>query len=246
MNFICLLMFMIGCCFASFVNVVIYRLPRKIDFIKGRSFCPHCYHQLSAFDLIPIVSYVLLRGKCRYCHQNISIRDTFVEMIGGLMSIFCWRYYGINLIMIFSLILFLLFITISIIDLDMMIISDELILVCLLMALFSTIILNITFFDRTLGFFIISIPLILINCIVTNSFGGGDIKLISVCGFMIGWKFILVAMYIAILLAGIYSLYLMIFHKANKADHIAFGPYICIGVYIVYLFGDKILFLICN
>ena len=97
--------FAIGASIFSFLNVVIYRLPRKIQFVGGSSMCTSCHHQLETQDLIPIISWVSLRGRCRYCGEKISARYTIVESIGGVSAVVCTLLLGIN---IWALIAFLL------------------------------------------------------------------------------------------------------------------------------------------
>jgi leader peptidase (prepilin peptidase)/N-methyltransferase len=88
--FIYLLVFLFGSCLASFLNVLVYRIPKKLSFLSGRSFCPNCDHQLSGIDLIPIFSYLALGGRCRYCKTPISPHYALVEAAGGVGAIICW------------------------------------------------------------------------------------------------------------------------------------------------------------
>ncbi len=89
--------FAIGASIFSFLNVVIYRLPRKMQFTLGSSMCTSCKHKLEAKDLIPIISWVSLKGRCRYCGEKISARYTIVEVIGGISAVLCTVFIGINL-----------------------------------------------------------------------------------------------------------------------------------------------------
>ena len=90
-------MFLIGMCVASFMNVVIDRVPRNESFVKGRSHCDHCGETLKWYDLVPIVSYIFLRGKCRYCHTSIPIRGFLIEIFGGLIGMFCFYRFGFSI-----------------------------------------------------------------------------------------------------------------------------------------------------
>ena len=89
--------FAIGASIFSFLNVVIYRLPRKMQFTLGSSMCTSCKHKLEAKDLIPIISWVSLKGRCRYCGEKISARYTIVEVVGGISAVLCTVLIGINL-----------------------------------------------------------------------------------------------------------------------------------------------------
>ena len=90
---IAILIFLFGASLFSFLNVVIYRVPRKISFVGGHSFCPDCRHTLGAPDMFPVLSYLFLRGKCRYCKAHISLRYPLVEILGGLSSLLCMAVY---------------------------------------------------------------------------------------------------------------------------------------------------------
>ena len=92
-----IIFFAIGASIFSFLNVIIYRLPRGMQFSFGKSMCTTCKHELTRKDLIPIISWVSLRGKCRYCGAKISARYTIVEMIGGISAVVCTLFIGINL-----------------------------------------------------------------------------------------------------------------------------------------------------
>lgn len=95
--------------------------------------------------------------------------------------------------------------------------------------------------DRIIGFFAISVPMLGLSMIIDSAFGGGDIKLIAVCGFMLGWRNVLLAIFIAIVLGGIVAVALLVTRNKEKGAHMPFGPYICIGVFVSMLFGDNII-----
>ena len=100
-----IIFFAIGASIFSFLNVVIYRLPRKIQFTNGKSMCTSCHHELMTKDLIPIISWISLKGRCRYCGEKISVRYTIVEMIGGISAVLCTLLIGLN---VWALVVFLL------------------------------------------------------------------------------------------------------------------------------------------
>lgn len=234
--------FIIGVCVASFINVVVYRVPLHIGFVKGRSFCPTCQNTLKIYDMIPVFSWLILRGKCRFCKEPISMRYPVVELFGGLLAMIIFQRYGFdwNTILVFIFTMGLLAITL--IDFDTMEIPNGLIIFCVICAIINILINpGINMLQSFIGFFIISVPMLAINYIVNDSFGGGDIKLMAVCGFMLGWQNILLAMFIGILLAGSYASVLMATKKIDKESHIAFGPYLCIGIFISLMYGELII-----
>lgn len=225
-----LIVFIIGLCIGSFINVVAYRLPRNMDYIFGRSMCPVCSHMLSFIDLIPILSYILLKGKCRYCHSLISIRYSLIELFSGFIFLLFYTLYGFSFVFLVYSILSVILLIISLIDLDFMIIPDELIVLCLCLIILFIYINNVSCIERIIGFFIISLPMYLSN-LVKECFGGGDIKLISILGLLLGYKDLLDIMYIAFLFGGLYSILIIVLN--NKDKYIPFGPFIFLGVFFV-------------
>lgn len=232
--------FVFGCCIASFMNVVVYRLPRGISIAKGRSFCGSCHHMLHAIDLIPILSYVFLKGRCRYCHAKISIRHPLIELAGGLLAVLSFAHYGFSLMtpLVFSLAMVLMAITL--IDIDTMTIPDQLNIAVGVIAIISLFVYSMPLASRILGAVVYSGGMIGINFLKEESFGGGDIKLCIPLGFMLGIVNMTVGMFLAILVAGIYAIILLLTHNTKLQSHMAFGPFICGGCLIGLLYGGQL------
>lgn len=233
-------MFVLGASVASFLNVVSYRWPRDIDFVHGRSECPHCHHTLSFLDMIPVLGWFLLRGRCRYCKTTISFRYPLVELIGGLLGVLCFYRYGIGWMTLISFSWAMVLLLIALIDLDTMTIPNGCIGIALFVGLFTIPFVDLALVNRILGIFAVSVPLCLINLWIKDSFGGGDIKLLAVCGFILGWLNGLLALFIGIIIAGTYAFYLIVSKKIERKSHIAFGPYLCFGIFIALLYGNQI------
>lgn len=231
----------IGMCIASFMNVVIDRVPQKISVVKGRSYCPSCHHSLGVLDLIPVISYIFLRGKCRYCHCKLSIREPLIELMGGGIALLCYFHYGNCWMGIISFLFTMTLIALSMIDRDIMEIPDSLNAVILLMGLFSLLVMETKLLDRIIGCLVISVPLMILNVLIPNSFGDGDIKLLFGCGFLLGWQKTVGGMCIAIILAGIKAFYLLVFQKVNRKSHLPFAPYISIGMVFMLFYGEMII-----
>ena len=230
-----------GACVGSFLNVIIYRVPNEISIVKRRSHCPECNTQIKNYDLIPVVSYLILEGKCRNCRSKISSRYPLVEIFTGLIAVSIFMVKGFNITSIFIFIVSSILIAITMIDFDTMTIPNGLVIALIPIAICSTFIQSdIGILSRIIGFFAASLPMIFLNQLISDSFGGGDIKLIAVCGFMLGWANTVLAMFIAILIGGVYALYLILSGKSKRGAHMAFGPYICIGVYTTLLYGNEI------
>lgn len=234
-------MFLIGMCVASFMNVVIDRVPRNESFVKGRSHCDHCGETLKWYDLIPIVSYIFLRGKCRYCHTSIPIRGFLIEIFGGLIGMFCFYRFGFSIETILMFVIAMILLAITMIDFDTMIIPDGLNIAMFIVSIVLMYVRHMSLLESIMGMFCISVPMILLNVLIAESFGGGDIKLMFVSGIALGWKYSLLAAFIGILLAGSYSIYLLVSKKIDKKGHIAFGPYLSIGIFIALSYGREII-----
>lgn len=234
--------FIVGTCVASFMNVVIYRVPKQISVAKGRSFCPSCHHTLNGFDMIPIFGWFLVKGKCRYCKEPISVRYPIIEGIGGILGLLCYFQYENHWMTLISFALSMVLLAITMIDFDTMTIPNGLVIAVFVIGIFSFIAMpEITFVSRMIGMLCISVPMFLLTVIIPDSFGGGDIKLVFAAGFLLGWQNMLLAFFIAILIAGGYASYLLLSKKSKKGAHIAFGPYLCIGIFISLLQGSALL-----
>lgn len=235
-------LFMLGCCIGSFLNVVIYRLPLHKSLVTGRSSCTSCGTQIKAYDLVPVFSYLFLKGKCRNCKTHISIRYLLVEVTMGVVCVgtvwmrgftllsACWCIYGAILIVI------------SLIDWDTMLIPDSLNIAILIIAIPICLLANdLTILERLIGFFIISLPLLICTLIINGAFGGGDIKLMAVSGLLLGPYNIVVAFFIAVLVGGTYASYLLFVRKKGRKAHMPFGPFLCLGCYGGFLFAEAII-----
>jgi hypothetical protein len=223
-----------GMCIASFVNVVIDRLPKGIGVVKGRSICPKCKHKLSFWDMIPVLSYFLLRGKCRYCHASIGIRDTINEVFGGLWAIFCLLHYGGGeIVLVFLLGMVLL--CISYIDFDTMLIPNRILVIFgILVIALAEIEPLPSFKERIGGMLIVSGFMLVMNQLI-ECFGGGDIKLMFLVGYLLGGRACVFAFLIAVLTGGVYAILLLLLKKANRKSYIPFGPFLSLGILVVFL-----------
>ena len=243
---LCILLFFAGACVFSFLNVIVYRVPKKMSFIRGRSACPACHHELGAADLIPIFSYLLLRGKCRYCGGKIGVRDTLTEAAGGAAALFCAIYYGYDggdyakavLVFAFAGVLTV----VALMDLDTMEIADGCsIAIVVLTAAGLFFMKDITIGQRLIGMVCISVPMLLLAIAVPGAFGGGDIKLMAAGGLFLGWRTVLASAIIGILLGGGYGIYLLASGKKGRKEQFAFGPFLCAGMILGLLFGNQMI-----
>lgn len=237
------LIFITGSCIFSFLNVVIYRVPRNMDFVKGRSICPSCNHELGALDLIPVVSYVVLGGKCRYCGTKIGARDTFVELFGGGTALLCAAFYKEELPAALTVFAFFCILTVvALIDIDTMEIPDGTWIGIFILAGISLFTMpGQTLVSRLIGLFCVSGPMLLLAVVIPGAFGGGDIRLMAACGAFLGWKLTLVSAALAILAGGGWGIYLLAAKQKTRKEHFAFGPFLCMGMAVSLLWGERLI-----
>ncbi len=234
--------FLFGICIGSFLNVIIFRLPKGILLFKNnRSFCFSCKEKIAYYDLIPLLSYFILGGKCRNCKAKISIRYPLVEFATGLIACLCLWQFGLTLKAFCAFTVGAIFICISLIDMDRMEIPNQLTIALIVPAVASVFLFNEPLSSRFIGLYAVSLPMLGLSLIIPTAFGFGDIKLIAVCGFLLGIANLLAATFIAIVSAGIPCTWIIISKKHTKGQKICFGPYICLGCYIALFWGKQII-----
>jgi len=263
-------LFISGLMIGSFLNVVIYRLESKQKNVItekrknkrkdlfGRSFCPNCGNQIAWHDNIPIISWLVLRGKCRDCKKRISVQYPLVELATGLVFasfVVIPAEAGIQSVTgIINLVFWLFFasclISIFVYDLKHQIIPDEVIYTALIAGLLYAAInfallgdykyLLDHFFSGLLagGFFFF-----LAAVSKGKWMGGGDIKLAAFMGLVLGWQGVLVALYIAFILGAIVGSIALLTKEKKLGSKIPFGPFLVIGTLISFLFAEKVIYI---
>ena len=237
-----------GLAIGSFLNVVIYRLPRGQHFTTGRSYCPHCKQQLKWYHNVPIISYVFLLGKCGFCGERISLRYPVVELMNaGLYLYFLWEFGPTLYFFIFACIASAL-ITIFLIDLDFQIIPDVItipgIVVGLAVSLWPG---GIGIIPSAIGMLVGGGSLYLVAMLgdwlfKKESMGGGDIKLAAMLGAFLGWQKVLFVFLASAVIGLIVSIILLSFSsKLRKHRIIPFGPFLALAAMLAIVYGDKII-----
>ena len=236
------LFFILGLVIGSFLNVCIFRLPRRESVVFPPSHCPLCQTKLIPRDLLPLFSYLWLKGRCRYCQGRISWRYPAVELLTGLLFMVLYVHFGLNLWLVKYLILTVLLIVISFIDLEHYLIPDQLIL----LMLGTGILLN--FFTRELpiisilwGVLVPAGLLFLLATLSKDGMGGGDVKLAGAAGFFLGWPQSLLALFLASFLGSIFGLILLTFHLKKRKDPLPFAPFLSGGIILTVFFGQALL-----
>lgn len=234
------ILFAYGIVIGSFVNVLIYRLPEHQDIVHVRSHCMSCGYQLRWFDLIPIFSWLIYRGRCRNCGERISVQYPFIEALNGVLYIIVGAYYGISLSTVLLCLLASALTAISAIDFRTMIIPPGLNYFIGILGIIRLIFDRTHFTTYIFGFFSVSAFLYLLYVFSQGRWiGGGDIRLMAATGLLIGWKLNLLAFFLGCIYGSIIHLARM---KISRKTHVlALGPYLSMGVMTAVLWGDKLI-----
>lgn len=232
--------FLYGIVIGSFCNVCIYRIPAKENIVKIRSHCMGCGYQLKWYDLVPLVSYAALGGKCRRCKQRLSVQYPLIEALNGVLYIVVFIVNGMNADSILYCLLTSALLVLSVIDFRTYEIPFGINLFILALGLIHLGLHLDEWAELTIGFFAVSIFLYILYLVSGGrAIGGGDIKLMAVCGLVLGWKRILLGFLLGCVLGSVIHIVRM---KVSKEGHVlAMGPYLAAGVWIALLWGDAFL-----
>ncbi len=229
----------LGAILGSFLNVVIYRLPRHESLVTPRSRCPHCGTPIAAWDNIPVLSYLLLRGRCRHCRRPIAWRYPVVEAAAAVLLVAVWLRAGSLLHFLAGGLFALLMLAIFFIDLDHQIVPNALsypgLVLGLLLAIPQERFTDALFAAAGAGAFFL-----LIAIISGGGMGGGDIKLSAMMGAFLGWPRIAVGLLFAFTLGAAAGLVLIALKRRTRKDPIPFGPALAVGGVVALLWGNAI------
>lgn len=250
--------FLIGLVIGSFLNVVIYRVPRGASISKGRSHCPECGRPIRGYDNIPLLSYLILRGRCRDCGAKISSRYPIVELLTGLLflAVFFKQYSGTtdilrwpDLVMLVAYLYFAaVMVAVSYIDADFHIIPNRIVYPAFVIA---AVLLGVAGRDPSawltmlvgvaLGAGLLFIIFLLAPLVFKKQgMGFGDVKLGAVLGVYLGAPVVL-TLFLASIIGTFYGAIMIASKKLKWQEHFAFGPCLCVAALITYFAGDTIL-----
>ena len=199
-----------------------------------------CGYHLRWYDLIPLFSFLILRGRCRKCHAKLSLQYPLVEGMNGALYVIVFLANGFNVMSVIYCLLTSALIVLSIIDFRQYIIPDKVNIVILVLGIIATIVDQSQWKDHVIGFFLVSVILLIIYLVtVGRGIGGGDVKLMAVCGLLLGWKLIIFAFLLGCIIGSVIHLIRM---KVSGEGHVlAMGPYLSAGVAIAVLWGNEFL-----
>ena len=251
-----LIFFTFGACIGSFLNVVIYRLPAKLSLIHPPSRCPHCLHPLGKTENVPVLGWLWLRGKCRWCHTPISARYPFIEALTGGLFTYTYHQFGITWLTLGYLIFLSWLIALAWIDFDTMTLPNSLTQSGLVVGLVYQGWLGFTIDNGSgirealwqsilggvLGIWLFDAILIFGSVVFGKpAMGGGDPKLASMIGVWLGWQNLLVTAFMACLLGTIIGVGAIVFKLLPKGKPMPFGPFLVIGSILAMFVGDFLL-----
>lgn len=250
-----LIVSLFGLIVGSFLNVCIYRIPRGLSIIIPSSRCPSCNTPIKPWDNIPIVSYILLGGKCRFCKAKISFRYPLVELLNAIMyALILWRFdFGWHTViyLVFSSSL----IVITFIDLDFQIIPDKITLsgipIGFLVGSFllpdpfarsSLLGMKESLIGMVTGFGLFYLVALIGSAIFKKeALGGGDVKMMAMVGALMGWKTVLLTTFLGSLTGSIVGVLLTVLKGKDRKAQLPFGPFLALGTIITLFYGQEIL-----
>lgn len=237
-----LLFLLLGLLFGSFFNVVGLRLPLRQSIVYPPSHCPGCQRRLGPYDLIPIFSYVMVKGKCRYCQEKISPLYPMVEGTTGILFLLAYEKFGWSIQLLFVLLFIAMLMIITVSDLVYQIIPDKVLLPFFLFFLGYILFVHLPhiwvhFIGMILGFLIFY----LLAVISRGGMGGGDIKLYTVAGLALGYPLLFVSILLSTVTGSLFGLGLMLIKKEGRKSTIPFGPFIAAGSLISIFWGEALL-----
>lgn len=245
-------MFCLGATVGSFLNVCIYRLPKKESIVHPGSHCPHCNHPINWYDNIPFISYLVLKGHCRHCGAKISFRYFAVELLTALLFLLLFNYFGLSLTFWIYVVFCSSLVVVSFIDIDIREIPDEISLSGILIGLVLSVIFpqlqdtglrKLAFLRSFLGIIaggggIYFTGLVGDAIFKKESMGGGDVKLMAMVGAFVGWKLALVTFFLAPCFGAIVGIIV----KIKKGEGlIPYGPFLSLATLISVIWGKKII-----
>jgi leader peptidase (prepilin peptidase)/N-methyltransferase len=252
-----LVLALFGITFGSFLNVCIDRLPQGKSIAYPASYCDACEKRLSIRDLIPLFSYLWLRGRCRYCGTGISVRVPLVEILSGILVIVSFWRFGLSTEFVITAFYSCLFLVIIFIDWEQKLILNKVTGPAALVALVilavdsfipgSALLENIGFWPETsilsglMAAAVGGVFFLLVFIVYPSGMGLGDVKLAALIGLTVGFPMVLVALFIGIIIGGLAAIILLSFKLKGRKDVMPYGVFLGIGPIVTLLWGDSIL-----
>ena len=232
--------FLCGTIIGSFLSVCIYRIPKDERLITKVSRCTHCNQKIKYYDLMPIFSYLLLKGRCRCCKEKISFRYPTVEILNGILYAVVYSVYSFSFISVILCLFFSALIILSYIDLDHMLVPDVINVFILILALFAIVLGDRPLIDHITGALVISLPMAIL-AYATKGFGSGDVILYFTSGLLVGFTTVSFSFVLACIIGSVSGIFMIATKKITRKQETPFVPSIAIGLIVSVLYGDIII-----
>jgi len=223
----------------SFLNLAIYRIPRKESLLWPGSHCPRCGHKLSPRDLYPVLSYMMLGGRCRHCKQNISLRYPLVELLTAASYILIYIKWGFSIESIIGWLFSALLIVGAFTDIEEGVIPDMVTYPGIIMGLGLSF-YSIGIKSSAIGLILFAGIFFLAALLSKGGMGGGDIKLAAVIGTFLGAPGSIITLFLSSLAGGLWAVFLLLRGKANRKTAIKYGPFLALAAWLVWMYGREI------
>lgn len=238
--FFSIIIFLYGIIIGSFLNVCIYRIPKKENIVTTRSHCMSCGYQLRWYDLIPLFSWLALGGRCRKCKAKISVQYPLIEALNGVLYLIVFLRYGVSIETLLYCLMASALLALSVIDFRTFEIPLGFNVFIAVLGLVRVLTDLTNWQEYAVGFFAVSVVLYIIYVFTKGrGIGGGDIKLMAASGLLLGWKCNILAFLLGCIIGSVIHLLRMRFTKAERV--LAMGPYLSIGIYISALWGTQLI-----
>ena len=241
------IVFLFGLCVGSFLNVCIHRIPESKSIVYPGSMCPRCGERIRFYDNIPLLSFLLLKGRCRNCRTPISLRYPLVELLSAAMAVCVTLTYGLTLEAAATYAFIAVLIVITFIDIDHRIIPDVISLPGIAAFFLAARLLpSVTWLDSLIGILAGGGSLFLVAWLYhlitrKEGMGGGDIKLLAMIGAMIGWKGVLFTIFVSSATGTAVGLIVMLIKRQNMKLAVPFGPFLALGAVAYLFFGPQVI-----
>jgi leader peptidase (prepilin peptidase) / N-methyltransferase len=236
------LLFIYGLLLGSFFNVVGLRIPEQKSIVAPRSACPTCEHQLKLYELIPVISYLIQKGKCRGCQSRISPIYPFFELLTSVLFATAPLVIGWSGELVVALTLISMFIIIVVSDIHYMIIPDKILIWFAGIFLLERIVWPLSpWWDSLLGTITGFMLLLIVALVSKGGMGMGDVKLYAVLGFVLGFKLVLLSFFFSTLFGAVIGGLALLFKIVKRKQPIPFGPFIAAGTLTAYYWGSELI-----
>jgi len=233
-------LFIFGLSIGSFANVCIYRLPKKQSVLFPRSYCTTCSAPIRPLDNIPVISYLVLKGKCRDCNNNISITYPFIEIITTLLVLAGFFKFGLTFDFLVYVLVVPALVIITAVDIKHQIIPNVITLPGLALGLVAGS-YSIGYVNSFMGFLLGCGLFYLVTLLSNGGMGGGDIKYIAAAGAFVGWQKVLLIIFISVVLGTFVGLFQIIVQKKTRKNIIPFGPLLAVATLITLFHGNLLI-----